>query len=251
MTASRNRRMSDFSNLRTTPRAFTVSVVAACVGASALTGCMLETRDDQDQKQVMQKQVQTLQKSTADVNQRFAEIDEDVRKANGRIEVDENSVRRLDQKVDRNAVALEARLRELQEKITAYRESIARLEQGMAEANAQIAALNEAMKRAAAVPRPVSSDHMSASDAFAAAEELFAKRDWKGAIPDYERYRKQSPTGAHWRDATYKIGLSFQELGMADDARAFYEELVSKAPGSAESKKARARLKAISGPAGK
>ncbi len=40
-----------------------------------------------------------------------------------------------------------------------------------------------------------------------------------------------------------KIAQSFEALGMADDARGFYQELVEKFPKSSEAKKAKARLK--------
>lgn len=211
-----------------------------------LSGC-LETREQQEEKQVMQKQVQSLQRMTADVSQRFTDIDEDIRKTNGRVEVAESLVQRVDQKVDRNAVATEAKVRELQEKIVLLRESVAKLEQGMAEANAQIAAMHEAQKRA---PTPAASAS-GKSNAFAVAEELFERKDWKGAIPEYERSRKQATSGKVWREATYKIGVCFQELGLADDAKAFYDELIGKSPASAEAKRAYGRLRGMNGAAKK
>lgn len=222
-----------------------IAIPALLATSTLLSGC-LETREQQEEKQVMQKQVQSLQRMTADVSQRFTDVDEDIRKANGRVEVAESLVQRVDQKVDRNAAATEAKVRELQEKITLLRESVSKLEQGMAEANAQIAAMHDAQKRA-----PVPTTAAGKSNAFAVAEELFERKDWKGAIPEYERARKQATSGKVWREATYKIGVCFQELGLADDAKAFYDELIGKSPASVEAKKAYGRLRGMNGAAKK
>ena len=43
--------------------------------------------------------------------------------------------------------------------------------------------------------------------------------------------------------ALYKIGLSFESLGMKDDAKGFYQELIEKHPKSQEAKKAKAKMK--------
>jgi TolA-binding protein len=46
--------------------------------------------------------------------------------------------------------------------------------------------------------------------------------------------------------ATYKIGVCFQELGMIEEAKAFYDEVIAKYPKSNEAAKATSRLKAMS-----
>jgi predicted nucleic acid-binding Zn-ribbon protein len=66
------------------------------VGLLALTGCeTLVTRSEVrevENKRQMQEQVSTLQKTTADVNNRFSEIESDLRQVNGRVEVIENKM---------------------------------------------------------------------------------------------------------------------------------------------------------------
>ena len=233
----------------TFPNVRSVLNIICLAGTLATASCMLETRDDQEEKHVMQKQVQTLQRTNADVNQKFSDTDEELRRTNGRVEVTDNNVRQLDQKIDRNNVAIEAKMREIQEKLQNYHEAIAKLEQGVNDANSQIQQLTQQMTeaqklRAGAGPASISSGKGKAN-AYPAAEELFNKKDFKNAIPEYERYRKSYPDGKHWRDATYKIGVSFQEMGMPDEARAFYDELVAKSGGSAEAKKAASRLKSM------
>lgn len=74
------------------------------------------------------------------------------------------------------------------------------------------------------------------------AEDLFKKKQWQNAILAYERYRSQNPNGQHWTDATFKIAVSFQELQLHQEARAFYTELINKKPKSQEARKAKVRL---------
>ena len=54
-----------------------------------------------------------------------------------------------------------------------------------------------------------------------------------------------NPKGKRYADATYKIGMSFQELKLKDDAKAFYQEVIQKFPKSSEAKKAEVRLKKL------
>ncbi len=80
---------------------------------------------------------------------------------------------------------------------------------------------------------------------FERAEGLFGKKEWQEAILAYESYRDQNPKGKNYAEATYKIGVCFQELNMKDEATAFYNEVVSKFPKSGEAKKANTRLKSV------
>jgi TolA-binding protein len=81
---------------------------------------------------------------------------------------------------------------------------------------------------------------------FELGESRFEQKSWREAIFAYEDYRKSYPKGKNFGAATYKIGVSFQELGMLDDAKPFYDEVISKFPKSKEADRARSRLKAIS-----
>ena len=69
-------------------------------------------------------------------------------------------------------------------------------------------------------------------------------KKWKDAIVVFSKYRDQFPKGKKYADATYKIGVCFQELGMKEEAKPFLEEVVAKFPGTSEAKKASFRLKA-------
>jgi TolA-binding protein len=77
------------------------------------------------------------------------------------------------------------------------------------------------------------------------AEDLFSKKDFKKAILNYQKFRESRPKDKRVPDAIYKTGVSFQELGLKDEAKSFYLEVVAKFPNSNEAKKARIRLKKI------
>jgi TolA-binding protein len=205
-----------------------------------VSGCTLDTRNQvkqEDERTVIRKQVQNLQQTTADVNTRFQDVEDDVRRANGRIEALETRLQRsaVDQqgKSDKASQALDARLSELDK---AYREEFKAL-------HAEI----DALKAQAESRR--SSDAAAASaqakDPFGSAESKFEAKKYNEAILDYQAYRKQSPNGKNFATATYKMGAAFQELGMIDEARAFYNEVIASFPKSKDAGRAQAKLKAL------
>lgn len=214
---------------------FVTFVTGTALGVQFLTGC-LETRTavkEHQEKQVLRKQVANLQQTTADVNSRFMDIEDELRRVNGRLEVMENRLQQATAKMDASGGGLEARLKEKDE---AYREEFMRLQSEIEKLKAQLSGLQDERKRAAAPP---------VKDPFQSAEENFSQKNFKDAILDYEKYRKTYPKGKKFGEATYKIGASFQELGLLDDAKAFYEEVVAKFPKSDDARRARAKLNAM------
>ena len=80
---------------------------------------------------------------------------------------------------------------------------------------------------------------------FQVAEVHFKNKEWKKAILSYQKYSEDSPKGKMVAEAKYKIGVSFQELGLKDEAIAFYEEVVAQFPATEIGKKAKFRLTQI------
>lgn len=78
---------------------------------------------------------------------------------------------------------------------------------------------------------------------FIRGESFFALQDYKKAILDYSKFPEKFNDSKRMPAALYKIGLSFEALGMKDDAKGFYQELVEKFPKSVEAKKARSKIK--------
>lgn len=207
------------------------------------SGC-LQTRTalkEQEEKQVLQKTVRTLQKDTADVSTRFSDIDEDLRKLNGRIEAVEFRLNQAQTKADSGTKVVETRVNEVTDRLKTYQDAIMKLDAEVIELRSAMAQMQEEMRRA---PSPsAGGSKASTPSAYTSAEELFKANQWKDAILEYEKYRKASPKGKQFADATYKIGVCFQELGLTEEAKAFYEEVTAKFPKSKEAEKASYRLK--------
>lgn len=74
-------------------------------------------------------------------------------------------------------------------------------------------------------------------------EAYYSLKQYKKAIVDYSKFPEKYPKSKFMPGALYRIGRSFENLGMNEDAKGFYQELVDKFPKSAEAKKARAKIK--------
>jgi TolA-binding protein len=177
---------------------------------------------------------------------RFEEYDEQVRALNGRVETLENALNQ-----SQAALANAGKDKAAQDqRFQAYEEALKKLE-------TQIANLQQAhqlMAQSDDNKEPASGMSVALKPAAGAAvggkksaydegEELFHAKKWKESIVAYQKYRDVSPKGKSYADSTYKMGVAFQELGLKDEAKAFYEEVSTKFPKSMEAKKAAYRLK--------
>ncbi|MCE3009241.1 MAG: tetratricopeptide repeat protein [Proteobacteria bacterium] len=210
------------------------------LGVLALTGCeTLVTRSEVrevESKRQMQEQVSTLQKTTADVNNRFSEIESDLRQVNGRVEVIENKLNfssrvQADSSIEQN------------KKILLLQEEMTRVEAQIQSMQADLQGLRQAVEAALSAAPKSEITSSSKKNPFQIGEDEFNQKQWKQAILSYQKYRDTYPRGKSFAEATYKIGVCFQELKMNDEARTFYEEVIAKFPKSNEAKKAQARLK--------
>lgn len=172
---------------------------------------------------------------------RFEEYDDQMRHLNGRLDVVENSISQLvaGKQGENAAQAKDKQMLDL--KLQAYEEALKKLETQIVTLNDEVARL----KTAAAPPAPVASPRSLAKGRtpFDEGEAHFNAKKWKDAIDSYQKYRDSYPKGKSYAEATYKIGACFQELGMKDEAKLFFEEVKEKFPGSKEAKKAAIRLK--------
>ncbi len=78
--------------------------------------------------------------------------------------------------------------------------------------------------------------------AFESAEEFFQKKEWKKAILSFQSHVEEYPKSKSVPEAKYKIGVCFQELGLKDEASAFYEEVIAQYPKTEAGKKSKLRL---------
>jgi TolA-binding protein len=206
----------------------------------SLIGCeSLMTRGEVDQKKQMQDSVSNLQRNSADLTNRFADIESDLRSMNGRIEVLENKQGVANRERDKQKADQDIVVADQTKKITLLQEEVTRLSEAVGLLTSEMTALKTASASESG------SSSAAKKDLFDQAEESFKAKDWKKAVLTYQKFRDSNPKSKKFAEATYKIGVAFQELGMSDEAKAFYDEVVAKFPQSAEARRAKARLKTL------
>ena len=89
------------------------------------------------------------------------------------------------------------------------------------------------------LPKPKKADEAT----FLRAESYFKLKDYKKAIVDYSKFPEHFKKSTHMAEALYKIGQCFDAMGMKEDAKGFYQELVEKHPKSSQAKKAKSKLR--------
>lgn len=220
-------------------RAFVLASVSA-----SLAGC-LKTRSDVkevEQQKTLSQTVTTLQRDNADVGARFNEVNEEMRDLRGRVEVVEAAIKRGDGESVRASRTAVEQSADVARKNALLQEALVRLEaqmQGLAaEVQALRAEIAAANARRMAAPAPKASPWETGVAHFDA-------KDWKKAILAFQEYTEKNPKGKNVAEANYRIGVSFQELGLKDEAKMFYDKVVSEYPKSGEAKKARTRLQTL------
>ena len=222
-----------------------IAKIVCLISMSFLSACLMTRNDvkEAEQKKQIQDQVVTLQKSTADVSGRFQEIEGQLRESNGRLEKLENHAEQDVNQREKMKKSHDEQVNDLQKKIVLLQEEMAKMQ-------SQMGAVNEKMNQQstqidAIVARDENAKKETTKNPFDLGEENFSKKEWKKAILHYQKCREASPKGKKFADATYKIGVSFQELGMKEEARSFYEEVVAKFPTTDTAKKAKVRMKQV------
>lgn len=220
-----------------------VFIFATSFAAASLSGCLKTRGEASDLRPVAQQSTISQQKiAVADSGSRMSDLEEQIRYLNGRVEVVEN-------KQSTGNTGLENALKNSQSQSNESGQKLAIMQEALTKMEAQVFALTaefqglRAEKSASAAQAAVQT--ATKKDHYEAGQDYFSKKDWKKAILSYQKYRDESSKGKYYPEATYKIGVSFQELGMKEEAKTFYEEVVSKFPRSEQSRKAATRLKSL------
>ena len=233
------------------------------ISAAVMVGCLKtrgelaaeEANQTQEHQTVVQQKAQTVaqnssptvvykEKPAAAAASRVEEVDEQLRTLSGRIDANENAISQIKaSKENDKQFGAQSKASE-DAKFQAYEDALKKLEAQVQALSDQVTQLKTAPPPQAEVPPPV--DKKSKGKVlYDSAEEQFGGKKWKEAIVNYQKYRDQNPKGKLYADATYKIGVCFQEIGMKDEARSFLEEVTAKYPNSKEAKKAAFRLKSL------
>lgn len=78
---------------------------------------------------------------------------------------------------------------------------------------------------------------------FMKGECLYKLKKYKKAIVEYSKLQEKFKKSNRMAEALYRIGLSFEALGMGEDAQGFYQEVIEKYPKSPEAKKSKQKVK--------
>ncbi len=221
---------------------------------------------DNQQSEKSSRPSQLSGKAQSQVQASADERDELIRSFNGRIENLENQISTLQKEkaaaAGNNAEAQKIQL--LQDALTKMEAQIQKLE---AEGAPPVATKTtpsaggttvtgsdlNTVKNSAAGPTAKTSETAKKSPtsssttmgAYEIAQEHFGRKEWKKSILSYQKYVDESAKGKNVPDAKYKIGVCFQELGMKEEAMAFYEEVIANYGKTESGKKARIRLSKI------
>lgn len=159
------------------------------------------------------------------------EKDELIRTLNGRVESLENQIAIIQKEKQENPDGQKIQL--LQESLVKMEAQIAKLESDVAGAKA-VAQVTPTQAGVAAKG--------GAKTSFDVAQDYFSKKDFKNAILEYQKFVDSKSKSKHVPEAKYKIGLSFESMGLKDEAQSFYEEVAAQHGGTEFGKKAKQKI---------
>lgn len=207
--------------------------------ALLLTSCNLMTRQEM-QKQDEQKQIiSTIQKTKADTELKYSDIQNDIRVVAGRVDALDHAVQTNQQASKQDVEALRKLLEAQNEKIKLIQEHIDATEMRLT------AAIN-AIKPGATTDTPLPApSKVKEVNALEEANNLLEAKEFKKAIVKFQHYIDKNPKNKNVAEATYKIGLCFTELGLKKDAKEFYKDVIDNYPSTSWAKKAKYRISQI------
>ncbi len=184
------------------------------------------------------------------------EIKGEMTRMNGRLEDMERAQKQAAQtdKSKDEVKALEARIMELEKAQIDMIEALKKME-GQAQANKDPSdLLSKGQQAMEEKSYDAAIDHLSAylkspkakaleEAFFLRGEAFYESKQYKKAIVDFSKFPEKFTKSKHTAVALLRIGQSFEALGMKDDAKGFYQELVEKFPKSSEAKTAKKKLK--------
>lgn len=231
-----------------------LSLVSLLAGGCVALKTRSEVRaeDSEPQRQTARAQRETVKEykepKAAAVAAKVEDYDDQMRQLNGRVDTIENQMNQVNAANESEKKSVTEMAKYADQKFQAYEEELKKMEAKLAGVEQELAALKAA--KAEPIPTPSAGSIAGAisgkgKTSYDEGEDLFNAKKWKEAIVSYQKYRDTYPKGKMYADSTYKIGVCFQELKMKDEAKAFFDEVVSKFPSSKEAKKAAFRMKTL------
>ncbi len=212
-----------------------------------LTAGCLKTRNDSPENNSRNVMEQKIQKANADSTNRFSEMEDQMREMNGRLEIVEAKSGQNNGDANAFRKAITDQNQDTAQKMQLMQEALTQLETKISELSGEIEKLKDSKSKSTGSPANAgkTGGDKNSSASFTQAENFFAQKDWKKAILSYKEYRDDNPKGKLYPEATYKIGVCFQELNMGEEAKVFFEEVMNRFPNASEAKRAKIRLKSL------
>lgn len=223
-----------------------LNFVVLALGLSVLSGCLLQTREDlekQNEDKQLKEQVSSIQKSKADTEVRYSDLESEIRALNGRSETLEHNQQVYHQASVQDTVAMKKAIEAQNDRAKLIEQRLDALD---ARLNSAIQTMASAPAQTTSAPTaeaaPVATGKKGDSKTYAEGEALFSKKEFKKALVKFNSYREKNPKGPKASEATYKIGVCLGELGLKKEAKEIYQETIDNFPGTPSAKKAKFRL---------
>ncbi len=184
-------------------------------------GCIsLQTRSSKVKVRKESDLVMALRRQNANLKAKNLEYEEQFRISTGKIEELQILARRTQDKSQK-------RLGEENQQLRAYKDSVSELLIEKKKLENQILVLKASNQQA---KKEVKSAKMSAKEHLKVGNKYFEGKKWSEAAAEYQAFRGKAKNKKNedYALATYKIGVCFQELGMAKEAKTFYKSVVRK-----------------------
>lgn len=236
-----------------------IKLALSIVAVLFLSSC-LKTRSELGgdyQSQVYSKKQADNQKQASQESSvvKIDDKDELIRNLNGRVESLENQIVQMQKAFvqdpnNQKIILLQESLVKMEAQITKLETDLALSKQGLSQASAndnKPAPNSSDAKVEVKVPPAKSTPPQASgknSGAFDAAQDYFAKKDFKNAILEYQKFVDANAKSKNKfvPEAKYKIGLSFEAMGLKDEATSFYEEVAAQHGSTEFGKKAKAKV---------
>lgn len=234
-------------------RTLSLLLLIASLGSSCLKTRAQLRSDRSDEEEAERKPTPAhVQNVEPQGGYAFEEMKAELARLNGRIEDLERAQRQGGAQAasaqKEEAKKLENRIVELEQAQANMIETIRKLQESAPAAADPVEVLNKAKKLFEEEDFELAIDTFSSylkapkakkveEATFLRAESYFKLKQYKKAIVDYSKFPEKYTKSERMPAALLRIGQSFDGLGMKEDAKGFYQELLEKFPKSAEAKK--------------
>lgn len=205
----------------------------------SLSGCLTtrdQLRETANARESQAQQQQAMQTA------RYSDLEQDLREMKGKVAALENQLNMTQSEKNQIEARGAGERSQFESRLKMYEEALNKME-------AQYLALSQKVESMHNEPAPAKEEAKTSGKSklgsFEQGEEDLKNKNFRQAIVSYQKYREANPKGKNYPEATYKMGVCFQELKMKDEASPFFNEVIEKFPKSKSADKAKIRLRQL------